>query len=114
MIALYGIANCDTVKKARAWLGERGVAYAFHDFKKLGADHARLSDWSDHAGWDKLLNRRGMTFRALPMAETADLDRTKALRLMQAHPSLIKRPVVEIGRGLLVGFDPAAWERAFV
>lgn len=109
-IALYGIANCDTVRKARAWLDQRGIAYAFHDYKKEGADPAKLAAWSDAAGWDALLNRRGTTYRGLSEGDKADIDRAKALRLMQAHPALIKRPVVEHGGGLLVGFDPAEWQ----
>lgn len=111
-IELYGIPNCDTVKKARAWLDARGVEYAFHDYKKEGADPARLAQWSDAAGWEALLNRRGTTFRALSDADKADIDRSKALRLMAAHPSLIRRPVVEHGAGLLVGFDAAEWGAA--
>jgi len=111
-VAVYGIPNCDTVKKARAWLDGHGVAYAFHDYKREGADPARLAAWSDAVGWEGLLNRRGTTFRALSEADRSDIDRAKALRLMQAHPSLIKRPVVEHGGGLLVGFDAAEWEAA--
>jgi arsenate reductase (glutaredoxin) len=108
----YGIPNCDTVKKARAWLDARGIDYAFHDYKKEGADPAKLAQWSEAAGWEALLNRRGTTFRALPDADKAGIDRAKAIRLMQANPSLIKRPVVEHDGGLLVGFDPPEWERA--
>ena len=111
-IEVYGIPNCDTVKKARAWLDGRGIGYAFHDYKKEGADPARLAAWSDAAGWEALLNRRGTTFRALPDADKTDIDLARAMRLMQAQPSLIKRPVVEHDGGLLVGFDPAEWERA--
>ena len=111
-VAVYGIPNCDTVKKARAWLDGHGVAYAFHDYKREGADPARLAAWSDAVGWEGLLNRRGTTFRALSEADKSDIDRAKALRLMQAHPSLIKRPLVEHGGGLLVGFDAAEWEAA--
>jgi len=111
-VDLYGIPNCDTVKKAHAWLDERGIAYAFHNYKKEGADAAKLEAWSDVAGWEALLNRRGTTFRALSETDKADIDLAKALRLMQAHPSLIKRPVVEHAGGLLVGFDIAEWERA--
>ena len=112
MIEFYGIPNCDTVKKARTWLEARGIGYAFHDYKKEGADPARLSGWSDAAGWETLLNRRGTTYRALSEADKAGIDRAKAIRLMQANPSLIKRPVVEHNGGLLVGFDPAEWEAA--
>ena len=109
---LYGIPNCDTVKKARDWLDARGFDYAFHDYKKEGADFLRLSAWSDAIGWEALLNRRGTTFRALADADKAQIDRAKAIHLMQAHPSLIKRPVVEHGGGVLVGFDAAEWQRA--
>lgn len=110
-IRLYGIPNCDTVKKARGWLDARGLGYAFHDYKKEGTDPAKLAEWSDAAGWEALLNRRGTTFRKLDEADKADIDRAKALRLMAAHPSLIKRPVVEHGGGLLIGFDEAEWRR---
>ena len=112
MIDLYGIPNCDTVKKARAWLDEHRVGYRFHDYKKEGADAGKLAGWSDAVGWETLLNRRGTAFRGLPDNDKAGIDRTKAIRLMQANPSLIKRPVVEHPGGLLVGFDPAAWAQA--
>ena len=108
-IALYGIPNCDTVKKARSWLEANGVGYAFHDYKKEGADPAKLAQWSDAVGWEALLNRRGTTFRGLSESDKADIDRAKALRLMEANPSLIKRPVVEHAGGVLVGFDAGAW-----
>lgn len=113
-IDLYGIPNCDTVKKARAWLDGRGLGYVFHDYKKEGADPARLAGWAEKVGWDALLNTRGTTFRQLPEAERADIDRAKALALMEAHPSLIRRPVVEHSGsdGLLVGFDPDRWAAA--
>ena len=112
MIDLYGIPNCDTVKKARKWLDARALAYRFHDYKKEGAAPERLSRWSDALGWEALINRRGTTFRKLDDAERADLDEAKALGLMEAHPSLIRRPVVEHEGGLLVGFDESEWERA--
>lgn len=112
MIHLYGIPNCDTVKKARTWLERRGTDYAFHDYKKEGADPSKLAAWSDAVGWEALLNRRGTTFRGLSEADRADIDRAKALRLMAASPSLIKRPVVECGGGVLVGFDAGEWEAA--
>jgi len=112
MIHLYGIPGCDTVKKARAWLGAEGIAYAFHDYKKEGADPAKLERWVAAKGWETLLNRRGTTFRKLAEADKADIDAAKAVRLMQAHPSAIKRPVVEHSRGLLVGFDAAEWKAA--
>jgi Spx/MgsR family transcriptional regulator len=105
----YGIPTCDAVKKARAWLDGRGIDYVFHDHKKEGADPSKLAAWSDTAGWEALLNRRGTTFRSLSDDDRADIDRAKAIRLMQANPSLIKRPVVEHPGGLLVGFDAAEW-----
>jgi Spx/MgsR family transcriptional regulator len=111
-IAFYGIPNCDTVKRARAWLEANGIAYTFHDYKKEGADPARLRAWIAAKGWEVVLNRRGTAFRRLDPALTADLDADKAVPLMQASPSTIKRPVVEHAGGLLVGFDPAEWERA--
>lgn len=111
-IEFYGIPNCDTVKKARKWLEAEGVDYAFHDYKKEGADPARLASWADQAGWEALLNTRGTTFRKLPEAERANIDRAKAIALMEAHPSMIKRPVVEHEGRLLVGFDVAAWSAA--
>ena len=114
MIALYGIPNCDTVKKARVWLDANGIAYAFHDYKKEGADPARLAKWADAVGWEPLLNRAGTTFRKLDEADRADIDTAKALALMAAHPSLIKRPVVEYRGGLLVGFKPDHWAAALL
>ena len=113
MIRLYGIPNCDTVKKARAWLDAKGLAYTFHDYKKEGADPARLERWVAEKGWEALLNRRGTTFRQLSDADKADIDAAKAVRLMAAHPSTIKRPVVEYPDGLLVGFASAEWGAAF-
>lgn len=112
MIHFYGIPNCDTVKKARAWLEAQGIDYTFHDYKKEGADPARLERWAAEMGWETVLNRRGTTFRQLPDADKADIDAAKAVRLMAAHPSTIKRPVVEHSGGLLIGFDPAEWEAA--
>lgn len=109
MITMYGIKNCDTVKKARDWLGDRGLAYAFHDYKAAGIDRPRLERWVAAAGWEKLLNRSGTTFRKLADADKADLDAGKAIGLMLAQPSMIKRPVVEHPGGLLVGFAPAEW-----
>ena len=112
-IHLYGIPNCDTVKKARAWLDANGHAYLFHDFKKEGADQDRVRGWVQAVGWEKLLNQRGTTFRQLEPAQKERLDAEKAIRLMVAQPSTIKRPVVECGAacgdGLLVGFDEAEW-----
>ena len=111
-IDFYGIPNCDTVKKARAWLDERGIGYTFHDYKKEGADAAKLRAWIDAKGWQTVLNRRGTAFRKLDPAQTAGLDAESAVPLMQASPSTIKRPVVEYPGGLLVGFDAGEWERA--
>jgi Spx/MgsR family transcriptional regulator len=108
-IVLYGIPNCDTVKKARAWLDAQGLAYVFHDYKKAGADPEKLREWVSAKGWETVLNRRGTTFRALPDADKAEIDAAKAVTIMQSHPSTIKRPVVEHDGGLLVGFDPAEW-----
>ena len=110
MITLYGIPNCDTVKKARAWLEARGLAYRFHDYKKQGADPAKLAEWQRQAGWEKVINRAGTTFRKLPEADTEGLDPTKAVAVMAANPSTIKRPIVEYRDGLLVGFKPEEWE----
>lgn len=109
---LFGIPNCDTVKKARAWLAERGVDYAFHDYKKSGVDADKLTDWTRRFGWEKLLNRSGTTFRKLPDEVKADLDAAKAIVIMIANPSAIKRPVVVHDGGVLLGFDAAEWDRA--
>lgn len=111
-VTVYGIKNCETMKKAFAWLDGHGVAYAFVDYKKTGAP-AYLEAWAKTLGWERLLNRAGTTFRKLPDADKADLDEVKALRLMRAQPSMIKRPVVATGEGLLVGFDPAAFAERF-
>ncbi len=111
-LTLYGIPNCDTVKKARTWLEGRGAAYTFHDYKKAGADPARLAAWCKAAGWETLLNRAGTTFKKLPEADRADLDEARAIALMVANPSCIKRPVVEHAHGLLVGFKPEQWDAA--
>ena len=111
-IQFYGIPNCDTVKKARRWLDAQGVEYAFHDYKKEGADAGRLASWSDAAGWEVLLNKRGTTYRKLSDEEKADIDRARAIDLMVQHPSLIKRPVVEYDGGILVGFGEAEWAQA--
>ena len=111
-IAVYGIPNCDTVKKARRWLEARGLAHVFHDYKKEGADPARLAGWVEAAGWEKVLNRAGTTFRKLPEAEREGLDAARAVAVMVANPSCIKRPVVEYPGGLLVGFRESEWEAA--
>lgn len=111
-VTVFGIQNCDTVKKARVWLEARGIGYTFHDYKKAGADPAKIAAWCDHAGWDKVLNRAGTTFRKLPDADKAELDQDKAVALMAANPSCIKRPIVEHPGGLLVGFKDAEWAAA--
>jgi len=103
---LYGIRNCDTMKKAWTWLDQHGVAYDFHDYKKSGIDQAKLEDWVRAVGWERLLNRSGTTFRKLPEAERQGLDADKAIGLMLAQPSMIKRPVLEADGKLLVGFRP--------
>ncbi len=108
MVRIYGIRNCDTMKKAFAWLDERGIAYEFHDYKKLGVPRERLVAWCQAAGWKTLLNTRGPTFRKLPPEEQDITTQSKAVAVMLAHPSCIRRPVVETEGGqLLVGFDPA-------
>lgn len=109
---IYGIKNCDTMKKARGWLDEHGVAYAFHDYKDAGIDAERLQGWMAKAGWETLLNRAGTTFRKLPDAQKTGLTERKAMALMLAQPSLIKRPVLELGDRLLVGFKPDAYQAA--
>lgn len=111
-IDVYGIPNCDTVKKARLWLDAKGIDYAFHDYKQGGADPAKLERWVADKGWETLLNRRGTTFRKLGEADKTDIDAAKAVRLMAAHASAIRRPVVEHPGGLLVGFDAAEWTEA--
>ncbi len=109
-ITLFGIPNCDTVKRARAWLTAQGLAHEFHDYKKAGVPADRLDAWVAATGWQTLLNRAGTTFRKLEDADKADLDAAKAIRLMLAHPSLIKRPVVERdGVMMLVGFKADDW-----
>ena len=109
-ITVYGIKNCDTMKKARTWLDQHGVQYGFHDYKSSGIDRERLEAWCKKVGWEVLLNRSGTTFRKLPDADRADLDERKAVALMLAQPSMIKRPVLERGAKLLVGFDPATYQ----
>ncbi|MBS0482124.1 MAG: arsenate reductase [Proteobacteria bacterium] len=111
-LALYGIPNCDTVKKARSWLDARGLSYAFHDYKKEGADPERLAGWIAQAGLDKVLNRAGTTFRKVPEAQREGLNETGAIALMVAQPSMIKRPIVEYPGGLLIGFREAEWGEA--
>ncbi len=112
-VTIYGIANCDTMKRARAWLDAHGVAFAFHDYKKAGIDRALLAQWVGEHGWETLLNRAGTTFRKLPDADRADLDADKAIALMLAQPSMIKRPVLDLGDRRIVGFKPEVYAAAF-
>lgn len=112
-ITMYGIPNCDTVKKARTWLSDNGVDFAFHDYKKAGAPEDALQAWIDELGWEVLLNKAGTTFKKLPDEDKQDIDGAKALRLMLANPSMIKRPVLDLGERRLVGFKPALYEEAF-
>ncbi|WEK41600.1 MAG: ArsC family reductase [Candidatus Sphingomonas colombiensis] len=109
-LTLFGIPNCDTVKKARVWLDQHGVVYAFHDYKKAGVDEAALRGWVARLGWEKLLNRNGTTFRKLPDETKADLDAEKAIAVMLANPSAIRRPVATKGDALVIGFDAAQYE----
>lgn len=111
-LTMYAIPNCDTVKKSRDWLDGRGIAYAFHDYKKAGADATLIARWVDQAGWEKVINRAGTTFRKLADTDRAGLDAAKAVAIMAANPSCIKRPIVEHDGGLLVGFKPDEWETA--
>ena len=110
---LNGIRNCDTMKKAWSWLDQHGVAYAFHDYKKQGVSRAALEGWVRQVGWEVLLNRAGTTFRALPDADKQGLDEAKAIGLMLAQPSMIKRPVLETGGKLIVGFKPEVYAATF-
>ena len=112
-ITIYGIKNCDTMKKARAWLDGRGVAYDFHDYKAAGIERGRLEGWVAKVGWESLLNRAGTTFRKLPDADKAHLTQEKAIGLMLAQPSMIKRPVLETQGALLVGFKPETYAARF-
>jgi arsenate reductase len=109
--AIYGIKNCDTMKKARTWLDSHGVKYEFHDYKTEGAPKEKLKAWSDEVGWETLLNRAGTTFKKLPEADKEGLNERKALALMLDQPSMIKRPVLEVGGKLLVGFKPEIYAK---
>jgi len=112
-ITIYGIRNCDTMKKARAWLDRHGVDHAFHDYKTDGITRERLEQWAKAVGWEALLNRAGTTFKKLPDADKAGLGEARAVALMLSQPSMIKRPVLDLGRGrLLVGFKPELYENA--
>ena len=112
-LTIYGIKNCDTMKKARAFLDKVGVAYAFHDYKVAGIEKDKLEGWAKKAGWDVLLNKAGTTFRKLPEAGREGLNEKKAIALMLDQPSMIKRPVLDLGSGkLLVGFKPELYAEA--
>jgi len=111
-VRLYGIKACDTMKKARAWLDEHGVAYEFHDYKAAGIDRASLEKWCAEHGWDKVLNRAGTTFRKLADEQKADLDLPRAIELMLAQPSMIKRPLLDLGEHTLLGFKPQLYAAA--
>lgn len=113
MIKLYGIPNCDTMKKARAWLNRHGVEYEFHDYKKRGIDEPTLRTWIEDAGWESLLNRRGMMWRQLPDNAKDNIDAASAIELMLKTPSIIKRPVLEVDGKCVVGFDPARYSALF-
>lgn len=110
---LYGLANCDSCKEARAWLDEHGIVHHFHDFKKEGLPAARLDNWLDELGWEVLLNRRGTTWRGLSDLDKTRLNAAKARKLMLAHSSLVKRPVLEVGAALIVGFSSAQYDVVF-
>ena len=112
-ITIYGIKNCDTMKKAQAWLDKRGVAYVFHDYKTQGIARERLERWEKKVGWETLLNRAGTTFRKLPDKDKTAINANKALSLMLAQPSMIKRPVLELPGGKLhVGFSPELYSQS--
>ena len=113
LITIYGIKACDTMKKARAWLDAHGVGYVFHDYKVEGIDERRLKGWAKEVGWETLLNRAGTTFRKLPDAEKTGLDEAKAIALMLAQPSMIKRPVLDVDGKLIVGFKPETYAAQF-
>ena len=110
---LYGIKNCDTVAKARRWLDDHGRTYLFHDYKTAGVDRARLEAWVAEHGWEIVLNRAGTTFRKLPEADRLGVDASKAVGLMLAQPSMIKRPILDLGERRLVGFKPDLYAAAF-
>jgi Spx/MgsR family transcriptional regulator len=110
-ITIYGIKNCDTMKKARAWLDDHGIAYDFHDYKAAGIEKSRLKQWSDELGWETLLNRAGTTFKKLPDADKEGLTESRAIALMLAQPSIIKRPVLDLGSRRVVGFKPEIYDK---
>ena len=113
-VTIYGIKNCDTMKKARAWLEDNGVAHVFHDYKTAGIDRERLETWAGAVGWETLVNRSGQTFRKLPDKDKENLTEKKAVKLLLDQPSMIKRPVLDVGGKLLVGFKPADYEKTLL
>ncbi|MET0002430.1 MAG: ArsC family reductase [Candidatus Thiodiazotropha sp.] len=113
MVKLYGIPNCDTMKKARRWLDEHAIAYQFHDYKKVGVDEKLLRQWVDRVGWEALLNRRGMMWRKLDDSVKAEINEENAIRIMLETPSIIKRPVLETDKTLHVGFTEEAYSKLF-
>ena len=112
-VTIYGIKNCDTMKKARDWLDAHKVAYEFHDYKASGIDRAHLETWAKAVGWEKLLNRAGTTFKKLPEQDRVDVTEKKAIALMLEQPSMIKRPVLDVGGKLTVGFKPEEYAKLF-
>jgi Spx/MgsR family transcriptional regulator len=112
MVTIYGIKNCDTMKKARAWLAANGVEYAFHDYREAGIDAASLKRWAKAVGWEKLLNRSSATFRGLPEEKKAVSSEREAIALMAESPTLIKRPVMDRDGAILVGFRPETYAQA--
>lgn len=113
-LTMFGIANCDTIKRAKAWLNAAGMAFDFHDYKKSGVDERTLRAWVDELGWEVLLNKAGTTFRALPDADKQNIDAGKAVALMLANPSMIKRPVLDLGDRRIVGFKPEIYSAALL
>jgi len=112
-VTMYGIKNCDTIKKARSWLEGQGISYDFHDYKRAGIDRATLDAWVAQLGWEALLNRSGTTFRKLPDADRNNVDEAKAIALMETQPSMIKRPLLDVDGRLTAGFKPADYEKIF-
>ncbi len=112
MITMFGIKNCDTIKKARNWLDNERVSYSFHDYKVSGVDETRLRGWVEEHGWETILNRSGTSFRALDAGDKAHIDADKAVLLMMSNPSMIKRPILDTGKGTIVGFKATTYENA--
>lgn len=113
MMIVYGLSNCDTVRKARAWLDERAIDYEFHDFRKDGLNPVQLRAWVDELGWESLINRRGTTWRQLPEATRDNMNETLALAVMEDQPSIIKRPLLDLGSRRILGFDAEQWKNLF-